>query len=149
MSDQDSSRAEQVSVTIPSSPEFLIIIRRVVQAYFEKAAYPEADIRHIVLAVDEACSNVIKYAYNMDATKEITVSLAGIGRGVELSIRDYGIKPDMATVKPRDLDDVRPGGLGTHLIRSVMDEVAYDLSPEAGTRLTMIKCYPEKEGAAH
>ena len=148
MSEQDDTHLNKVSITIPSNAAFLKIVRRVIESYFQAHLYPTEEIRHIVLAVDEACSNVIKYAYKLDETKKIKVSLASLSEGIRISIRDYGIKPDLDTIKPRDLEDVRPGGLGTHLIRSVMDEMTYDLSPDVGTCLTLIKRYPEAEGAA-
>ena len=148
MSDKDENQSSLVSVTIPSNAEFLKIVRRVIKTYFQAHPFPDEDIRHIVLAVDEACSNVIKYAYNLDETKKIRVSLSGVPNGIKISIRDYGVKADLDTIKPRDLDEVRPGGLGTHLMRSVMDEMDYDLSPEVGTCLTLIKRYPETGGIA-
>lgn len=148
MNEQDDNASDQVSITIPSNAEFLKIARRVIETYFQAYSYPEDIIRRVVLAVDEACSNVIKYAYKLDKTKEIKVSLSRVTDGIRISIRDYGVKPNLDTVKPRDLDEVRPGGLGTHFIRSVMDEVAYDLSPQVGTRLTLIKRDPETGGTA-
>ena len=47
---------------------------------------------------------------------------------------------DIEKVKPRDLSDVRPGGLGTHFIREVMDEVVFLVSPEGcGNLLKLVK----------
>ena len=101
MSDQDENQSSQVSVTIPSNAKFLKIVRRVTKTYFQAHPFPDEDIRHIVLAVDEACSNVIKYAYNLDETKKIRVSLSGVPNGIKISIRDYGVKADLDTIKPR------------------------------------------------
>ena len=148
MSDQDEKSSDQVVITILSKAEFLKIIRRVIETYFQSQQFQADVIRQVVLAVDEACSNVIKYAYKMDGSKEIRVSLSGVPEGIKISIRDYGDKPDMDTVKPRDLNKVRPGGLGIHLIQSVMDEVTYDLSPDLGTCLMLFKRYPEIGGTA-
>ena len=41
----------------------------------------------------------------------------------------------MAKVKPRDLNDIRPGGLGTHFMRETMDEVEFLISPDGGGNL--------------
>ena len=49
---------------------------------------------------------------------------------------------DPESIQPRDLDDIRPGGLGVHIIREVMDEVAYEKRQGPGMRLTMIKHQP-------
>jgi anti-sigma regulatory factor (Ser/Thr protein kinase) len=46
---------------------------------------------------------------------------------------------DPATIRSRDLDDIRPGGLGVHIIHEVMDEVRYERRDSRGMRLTMVK----------
>jgi anti-sigma regulatory factor (Ser/Thr protein kinase) len=56
-----------------------------------------------------------------------------------IEMRDYGGKMDLSCIEARDLDDVRPGGVGTHLMRAVMDEVTYDVSSDTGTVLRMSK----------
>ena len=61
-----------------------------------------------------------------------------IENGIQVMLRDFGKKADEDFIKPRDLDDIRPGGLGVHLIRSTMDAVSYtNLKP--GNRLTLTK----------
>ncbi len=136
---QDEHRPETISLTVPSKPKFLSVIRRVVSACAGDLRFSDDDARRLVLAVDEACSNVIKYAYEGDETKRIVVELLSIADGLKIRIRDFGKKPDVEKITPRALDDIRPGGLGTHFIRSVMDEVSYDVSPKVGTVLTLIK----------
>jgi len=50
---------------------------------------------------------------------------------------------DVSKVKPRDLEDIRPGGLGTHFIREVMDEVEFLRPPnDSGNILRMVKRIP-------
>lgn len=126
-----------VTVTIPSDPRFLRIVRRVLETYMEDLSLDPDELRHIVLAIDEACSNVIKYAYEFDDTKTISVSVSDTIGQLEFAIRDFGKKPDVESIAPRDLNSIRPGGLGTHFIKSVMDEVSYDLNNEVGTLLRM------------
>ena len=46
---------------------------------------------------------------------------------------------DPAVIKSRNLDEVRPGGLGVHIIKAVMDEVSYEKRNPIGMRLTMTK----------
>ena len=53
---------------------------------------------------------------------------------------DFAAPVDCAKICSRALDDIRPGGLGTHFMRSVMDEVAFMTPPPgAGNMLQMIK----------
>ena len=59
---------------------------------------------------------------------------------VVLDIVDFAPPVDPRRVKPRALDDVRPGGLGTHFISECMDECEFRAAPEgAGNRLWMAK----------
>ena len=56
------------------------------------------------------------------------------------SLLDFAPRVDPAKVKPRDLDDIRPGGLGTHLIQEVMDSAEFvEPPPGCGNLLRMVK----------
>jgi anti-sigma regulatory factor (Ser/Thr protein kinase) len=54
-------------------------------------------------------------------------------------LRDFGKKADARKIAPRDLKDIRPGGLGTHFIRTVFDTMCYDTSVLQGTELILEK----------
>jgi anti-sigma regulatory factor (Ser/Thr protein kinase) len=56
-----------------------------------------------------------------------------------VQLRDYGRKADSAKIAPRNLEDVRPGGLGTHFMGAAFDAVTYDTNQEQGTLLTLEK----------
>ena len=56
-----------------------------------------------------------------------------------MCIRDHGRSVDPSSIKSRDLDDVRPGGLGVHIMRSVMDRVEYRKRGLTGMELSMTK----------
>ncbi len=94
-----------------------------------------------------ATSNVIKYGYEGDTTKRIDLEISTAEGKLTIKIRDYGKTPDLDKIKPREIDDVRPGGLGTHFLREVMDTVDYDVSLGVGTLLTLIKKLPRKEAS--
>jgi len=94
----------------------------------------------VVIAVDEALQNVIRHAYGNRGDGEITITISRAPNKFVVHIRDYADSIDISKVKPRDLDDVRPGGLGTHFIREVMDEVSFLPTPdERGNLLRMVK----------
>ncbi len=88
----------------------------------------------IVLAVDEACQNVIRHAYGHDPEGEIEMEIRRNGGELIILLRDFAETVDPETIKPRDLDDVRPGGLGTHFINEIMDSVEW-LAPDGGGNL--------------
>jgi anti-sigma regulatory factor (Ser/Thr protein kinase) len=130
---------EVVTLSVPSHPKYLYVIRSALYPIVVAAGFPRADARKIVLAVDEACSNIIKYAYEGDTTKTIRMSVAVDRRGLRIELIDSGKKPDVARIAPRKLDEIRPGGLGTHFMASVFDAVSYDTSRESCTVLTLVK----------
>jgi len=67
----------------------------------------------------------------------VSLSIDAVKLLIELT--DSGKKPAVEKIAPRDLDDVRPGGLGTHFMSEVFDSVSYDTSRESGTVLTLVK----------
>ena len=85
----------------------------------------------IVLAIDEACQNIIRHAYRGDSDNVIELEVEHRGDRLVFSLIDHAPTIDPSKVKPRDLDDIRPGGLGTYFIRRVMDEVEFQ-KPASG-----------------
>lgn len=138
--------AGSVTLTVPSHPKYLYAVRSVLFPIAVDAGFGKKGARQIVLAVDEACSNVIRYAYEGDPGKTLTVTMTDGADRFIVRLRDHGKKADRAKIAPRDLADVRPGGLGTHFIASVFDAVHYDTSREQGTELTMEKRKRQEQG---
>jgi anti-sigma regulatory factor (Ser/Thr protein kinase) len=130
---------ESVTLTVRSHPKYLYVVRSALYPLVIEAGFSKKEARQIVLAVDEACSNIIKHAYAGDHTKTITVTVIDDTERFIVQLRDYGRKVDMATIVPRKLEDIRPGGLGTHLMGLAFDIVTYDTNREQGTLLTLEK----------
>jgi serine/threonine-protein kinase RsbW len=105
-------------------------------------------IYDLQLAVDEACANVVKHAYDGQAG-EIEVKIEPVDDSVQVIIRDWGAAFDPQEVPTPDLTgslEQRPlGGLGVYLMRQVMDEVDFRFDSENGNgnTLTMVKRLPE------
>lgn len=98
-------------------------------------------IDDLVLAVDEACQNVIRHAYRGQPGGEIRVVLSHrTDQLVVMLSDDAPASPVDALSRGRDLDELAPGGLGTHFMRAVMDEVSLLSSPcGRGNCLRMVK----------
>ncbi len=96
----------------------------------------------VQLAVDEACSNVILYAYS-GQKGIVKLVLELVGEDLIVTIKDRGKPFDPTSVPPPDLeaglDERRIGGLGMYFMKKVMDEVSYSFDAEDGNRLTMRK----------
>ena len=132
-----------VILRIHARPDQLPQAREAVAQVADALGFPESDRCHVVLALDEALANVIKHGYGSPCSEPIDIHIAQVERdgrmGVRVTLRDFGRQVEPSAIHGRDLDDVRPGGLGVHIIRSVMDEVTYEQATEGGMRLTMTK----------
>ena len=79
----------------------------------------------LVLAIDEACQNVIRHAYLDLPTGDIQICLQLYPSLLEIHIFDHGHLIDLAKIKPRALDNIKIGGLGTHFMNTIMDTVEF------------------------
>jgi anti-sigma regulatory factor (Ser/Thr protein kinase) len=131
--------SETVTLMVPSHPRYLYVIRSALYPIVVDAGFTRKETRKIVLAVDEACSNIIKYAYAGDHSKSIVLNVSLEKSKIVIELKDSGKKPDVSKIIPRKLDDIRPGGLGTHFMAEVFDTVTYDTSGDAGTTLILEK----------
>ena len=130
---------DSVELLVPSNPKFLAVVRAVLRETAEKQGWDPKELRAVTLAVDEACSNIMRHSYKGQTDRPIWVKVRTLDDEIRIELRDLGEKVDPSRLRPRDLEDVRPGGLGIHLIRSLMDEVTYDLSEPEGNRLILVR----------
>jgi anti-anti-sigma factor len=133
-------KSTPVSILILSDPKKLKEVRQQVLEATQSAGFDDPLQGRIVLAVDEAITNIIRHGYHGAADKEIQIALFNDEDALRISIRDFADKPDVSKIASRDLKDVRPGGLGCHFIREIMDEVEYDVTThKIGTELKLVK----------
>jgi len=141
-----------VTLNIFSSPKSLPVVRAAVEQMAVQEGLSKKDAHGLVLSIDEALANVIKHGYEGRDDQPVTITLAPAqapdGRqGISVIVRDMGKQVDPETICGRDLDDVRPGGLGVHIIRALMDEAEYSCPPEGGMMLRMVKYATSEESA--
>ncbi|MCH8955066.1 ATP-binding protein [candidate division KSB1 bacterium] len=135
----------EIEIKLPSDPQFLKIIRSGISHISKICGFSNEESNAVTIAVDEAASNIIKHTYNGEKNELIVVNFRILEDRLEVVLRDFGEKVDPETIKSRDLNEIRPGGLGVHLIKSTMDVVNYDNSFEVGNQLTMVKYFPGKK----
>ncbi len=136
-----------VNLRVAAKANRLRLIRQMIEETSRFCGLSSADARDVVLAVDEACQNVIRHAYGVGNEGDIAVEVRQRPDEMVIIIRDFAERIDVDKVKPRDLDDVRPGGLGTHLIREVMDEVDFLPPPfDGGNLLRLVKKVGKDKG---
>jgi anti-sigma regulatory factor (Ser/Thr protein kinase) len=134
-----------VIMDIPTDPATLFLVRSLVERLTQRLDFTQGQIDRLVLAVDEACTNIIRHAYGSRNDGRIVLTFVVEPDHVEFRIRDFGTRADPQSFKSRDLAEVQPGGLGMHFMRSAMDEIRYESPPDGGTLLIMVKSRNPKE----
>ena len=119
----------------------LSLLRRFVREFLTEQGCCTSLIDLMVLGIDEACTNVIRYAYSHAHDQYMRLSLESTHGAVRCRLRDYGSWPCLEKMNGRKLEVVRPGGLGLHLIRQAFDRAEYRRCPK-GTELVLVKQLP-------
>src|SRR6266536_5772322 len=95
----------------------LALMRCCVRDFLNGYPFSEKQRLLMVLGVDEACTNVIRYAYRLREDQLISLCMEGLRNCVRLRLRDYGEQVLHHEMKGRSHDIITPGGLGHYLIR--------------------------------
>ncbi|MBM4168275.1 MAG: ATP-binding protein [Ignavibacteria bacterium] len=117
------------SKTIESRTENLRAVRELIGGAAKDFGFSEEDSSKIALAVDEACTNIIRHAYHNRSDKNIEITVYAEKETFEVRIIDSGDSFDPEALKPVNLKEhltaFRRGGLGVHLMKTLMDDVKY------------------------
>lgn len=141
-----------VRIELYSQPRYLSGARDLVSAIAKRFGFDDTACGQLALAVDEALCNVIRHGYDRRPDGRIWVSLwpcsddEGRPGGIRIVIEDLARQVDPEKIRGRDLEDIRPGGLGVYIIRQVMDAVRYEKRSEGGMRLLMTKLLAPNAG---
>lgn len=138
------TRTVLATLRLPGRADSLRLVRALVrEAALGRGAGAEW-ANDLVLAVDEACQNVVRHGYGDGArVGDLVIELAADAEGLCVRVTDFAPPVDPAKIRGRDLADVRPGGLGLHLMRSLTDECAWEAPPPgAGNVLRLCKRWP-------
>jgi len=128
-------------LVMPSHPRFLAVVRAAVSELSSTYGLPEEQCRGITLAVDEALANIIRHAYKNRYDQEIEVYCQAGANRIEFRLVDRGEPADLAKICAAPMDAETLSGRGTHMIRSIMDEVCYEQVP-GGNQLRLSKHLP-------
>lgn len=138
------TRPADIRIELVSDPAYLSGARELVAAVARRLGFSDEGCGQIALAVDEALCNVIRHGYDRRKDGPIWLYIWPTAQnngdaGMTIVIEDEAKQVDETQIKGRDLDLVRPGGLGVHIIRQVMDHVKYEKRQPRGMRLTLVK----------
>lgn len=134
-----------VRLEIVSDARMLAPVRGLVNALAHRLGFADVDASHVSLAVDEVLANVIRHGYDRRPDGRIFLRIWCMDdgpRGLLIVVEDDGKQVDPSCFRSRDLDDLRPGGLGVHIIREVMDGCRFEPRRERGMRAVLVKWLP-------
>lgn len=124
----------------PAKSEYLCTLREKLRETVGPCSKSEEMLNCIILAVGEACMNIIEHAY-CGESGDIIVEIEKHGDHMVFRLTDFAHRKTCAEeMRGRPLDEVRPGGLGCHIINEIMDEVKLiECAPDCGNVLQMKK----------
>ncbi|MCH2152733.1 MAG: ATP-binding protein [Phycisphaerales bacterium] len=143
----DQNKHPDLRLEFFSRPVFLGVIRRMLDALFVRIGIDQKKAAQLCLAVDEAITNIIRHGYENDPDGRIELRVTVQTEPTPeliLELLDQAKCVDLDTIRSRDLEDIRPGGLGVHLIKEIMEQAEYSHRPEGGMRLVMRYPLPEE-----
>ena len=101
-------------------------VRVFAREVFKKSTIFEKHTEDLVLALAEAAQNIVKHGYNNQPTEdEMKIVIKFIDKVLSMELMDKGKPVVPSNIKPRNLDDIKAGGLGTFFIGQIMDEVVF------------------------
>jgi serine/threonine-protein kinase RsbW len=137
------ARVQKFKLKVPSVTENLYLIRDFIRRIAEKAGFNNEKQEQIALAVDEACTNVIKHAYKFDSRRLIDIAIVVDRHKIRITITDRGRGFDSAKLQDPDLQaymkESRHGGLGIYLIKTLMDDVHFEFKPGVKNQVQLTK----------
>ena len=133
------SESKEFSVHSSSLKEIRVFAREVLS----KDDIFKSTSDDVVLALAEAAQNIVKHAYSEQETSDnLKIEISFENNQLKIDLYDKGEPAIPTNIKPRDVDDIKPGGLGTFFIGQIMDEVLFKTAAtDWVNHLVLIKNY--------
>ena len=133
--------AQSLRIVISSEARLLNLLRCVVRYRAQGAGIAASEVDCMAMAIDEAASNIIRHTYGNRPDGRLALEVLTFPDHFEFLLEDSGPKLPPGAWKRRDLNEVRPGGLGTYFINCFMDGISYDEDFPRGNRLRLVKYF--------
>lgn len=128
---------ELVELRIPARPDWVALARLAAATVANRLRFSIEEIEDVRLAVAEACAAVIQHEGHGEF---IQLTCEALDDSLRVRVHDSGRHGGHVAKQERmNFDQARVAGLGIFLIRTLMDEVSYDVHPQLGTDLLMVK----------
>ncbi|MEJ2189570.1 MAG: ATP-binding protein [Acidobacteriota bacterium] len=131
-----------IRLEVRSDPRHLGLIRTLIHDWVDGFGLPHELVHDVVLAIDEACSNVIRHAYEGRGDGPLEIRLLASPEHLEFEVRDQGVPcppecHERRPLEPPDANALQPGGLGVQLMHQVFDQVVFCPGKNRGNCVTM------------
>jgi len=144
------------ALRLPAQTAYLAVVRGLLAAVAREHCFPPAEAAKAIMAIDEACVNVIEHAYCPEeppAQRRLEVDVEADEGRLLVTVADRAHRAFCPLEHPvLDLDhywaDGRRKGLGLLILRTFMDHVSHTYDPARGNRLRLVK-YASRAEAPH
>jgi serine/threonine-protein kinase RsbW len=127
------------SLTIPSDLRLIVLARHFVESFCRYAGFDHGSTEAIVLATHEAINNVIRHAHEGHTDAKLQIQCQLVPDGMEVRVWDEGKPFDVGSVPYLNPSELRIGGRGVFLMRTLMDELSCQPCGDSGNMLRMVK----------
>jgi anti-sigma regulatory factor (Ser/Thr protein kinase) len=138
----ENARLEVMAVR--SNPQKFRDVRRWVSRAMQDAGYGERASQDLAIAVNEACANIHRHAYQGRSDGRIDLEMEIGAEIMRMRIRDYGARFDLAGYRPPNLAEPSEGGYGLFLMQALTDHVEFS-SSGTGTEVLLEKYHPGRQ----
>jgi len=136
-----SPTSDSIELRVPSKPEYVAIVRSLITDIARRFSMSEPEVMDLKVAASEACSNVVRHAYEDTADGGIFVRCSSARGELVIEVADAGRGFDDIHSRLRKRIEI-DGGLGLELMGELMDDVSLNTAPERGTTVRMTKRLP-------
>ena len=137
----DTKNAQFVEIRIPATSEYVGVARLAVSGVASRLDFSVEQVEDIKVAVTEACSNAVQYAYSKNkAGKNVSILCRAYPDRMEIQVKDTGCGFNVNNPpKPSKDEGHTHLGLGITFMKTLMDEVEIDSKKGEGTEVKLVK----------
>ena len=128
-------------ITIPSSLDYLPKVDEYVEGKLRKLGVDKDRLADIAVSVTEAVTNAVLHGNQNDLKKKVQIELKADSSRVEITVEDEGngFNPESIQSPVEEGNLLKEAGRGIFILKSLMDEVDFIISPRKGTIVKMTK----------
>jgi serine/threonine-protein kinase RsbW len=130
---------QPLTLILPSDLRLIPVVRAFIEAACSAGRLDLDSTEAIVLALHEAVSNVMRHAHHDRPEAQVQINCYLWPDRVEIHVLDEGAPFNLAAVPDLDPGELRIGGRGVYLMRTLMDELSCQPRIQRGNILRMVK----------